>query len=162
MATCQGWLARIGLDRIEATVIREAELAVELDDPPEDEDVKFPGAGSSRRTSIPPRNRPPSGPGWKTTRSPGATPWWPTATIPIGSTADQDMAWFAANGLPYPTIQAKAPGSFGDLAAQDQAGDGGRGTGNEAADGGRETGNGKCHRPIRSFLARHSPLATRH
>ena len=32
----QGWLSRIGLDRIEATVMREAELAGELEEAPED------------------------------------------------------------------------------------------------------------------------------
>jgi capsid protein len=36
VAGVQGWLGRIGLDRIEATVMREAELAGELDEPPED------------------------------------------------------------------------------------------------------------------------------
>ncbi len=34
--TCQGWLGRIGLDRMEYTVMREAELAGELPEAPED------------------------------------------------------------------------------------------------------------------------------
>jgi capsid protein len=36
VAAIQGWLGRIGLDRIEATVIREAELAGELEESPHD------------------------------------------------------------------------------------------------------------------------------
>jgi capsid protein len=36
VAAIQGWLGRIGLDRIEATVMREAELANELEEAPDD------------------------------------------------------------------------------------------------------------------------------
>ena len=36
VGTVQGWLGRIGLDRIEAVVMREAELAGEIEEAPED------------------------------------------------------------------------------------------------------------------------------
>ncbi len=152
VGTCQGWLARIGLDRIEATVVREAELAGELDEPPEDVVISW---GWIKPAHVDPTKESSAERGWMENQ----TLPWSDAVVAHGDDPDRvkaqvekDLVWFKSVGLPYPAIQPYAPGQAGGQEApDDQAGAEQPANKKPPVNG---NGNGNGHPTVRSLLGR--------